>query len=174
VYGAYYNAAAHLRRAHFHPRKRGRKGKNDEKRGGIGGGDHPPMEYLKQNWIKEVEVDNKPTPQSPESQSDNDAPEQIDNSFETPSYEMDNTAIPVAAYPVSQQPLPMQVPMPMPVQMINQVPVDSNQYMDYGMSMHASEPMVFDNTAFFDPNLPVSTDMSNFQFDAYNMGQGSM
>jgi hypothetical protein len=27
--------------------------------------------------------------------------------------------------------------------------------------------MVFDNTAFFDPNLPVSTDMSNFQFDAY-------
>jgi hypothetical protein len=62
----------------------------------------------------------------------------------------------------------MQVPMPMPVQMINQDPVDSTQFnMDYGMSMHASEPMVFDNTAFFDPNLPVSTDMSNFQFDAY-------
>ncbi|CAN9105599.1 unnamed protein product [Alternaria alternata] len=170
VYGAYYNAAAHLRRAHFHPRKRGRKGKNDEKRGGIGGGDHPPMEYLKQNWIKEVEVDNKPTPQSPESQSDNDAAEQIDNSFDAPSYEIDNTAVPAAAaaYPASQQPLPMQVPMPMPVQMINQDPVDSTQFnMDYGMSMHASEPMVFDNTAFFDPNLPVSTDMSNFQFDAY-------
>ncbi|KAL1795133.1 hypothetical protein ACET3X_006949 [Alternaria dauci] len=173
VYGAYYNAAAHLRRAHFHPRKRGRKGKNDEKRGGIGGGDHPPMEYLKQNWIKEVEVDNKPTPQSPGSQSDNDAAEHIDNSFDTPSYDMDNTAVPAvapaaAAYPASQQPLPMQVPMPMPVQMINQVPVDSTQFnMDYGMSMHASEPMVFDNTAFFDPNLPVSTDMSNFQFDAY-------
>lgn len=58
VYGAYYNAAAHLRRAHFHPRKRGRKGKNDEKRGGIGGGDHPPMDYLKQHWIHEIEVDN--------------------------------------------------------------------------------------------------------------------
>lgn len=58
VYGAYYNAAAHLRRAHFHPRKRGRKGKNDEKRGGIGGGDDPPMDYLKQHWIRELEVDN--------------------------------------------------------------------------------------------------------------------
>jgi hypothetical protein len=56
VYGAYYNAAAHLRRAHFHPRKRGRKGKNDEKRGGIGGGDDPPMDYLKQNWIQETEI----------------------------------------------------------------------------------------------------------------------
>ncbi|KAI4915799.1 hypothetical protein J4E90_004245 [Alternaria incomplexa] len=165
VYGAYYNAAAHLRRAHFHPRKRGRKGKNDEKRGGIGGGDHPPMEYLKQNWIKEVEVDNKPTPQSPESASDNDASEQIDNTFDTSAYEVDNTAVPAAAYPPSQQPLPMAMPMQVP--MMDQVPIDPNQYMDYGMNMHANEPMVFDNNTFFDPNLPVPTDMSNFQFDAY-------
>jgi hypothetical protein len=57
-YGAYYNAAAHLRRAHFHPRKRGRKGKHDEKRGGIGGGDKPPMEELKQLWMKELDVPN--------------------------------------------------------------------------------------------------------------------
>lgn len=55
-YGAYYNAAAHLRRAHFHPRKRGRKGKHDEKRGGKGGGDDPPMDVLKQKWMKEVEI----------------------------------------------------------------------------------------------------------------------
>lgn len=55
-YGAYYNAAAHLRRTHFNPRKRGRgaKGKNEEKRGGKGGGDHPSMEVLKM-WMKEVE-----------------------------------------------------------------------------------------------------------------------
>ncbi|USP77135.1 uncharacterized protein yc1106_04409 [Curvularia clavata] len=162
VYGAYYNAAAHLRRAHFHPRKRGRKGRSDEKRGGIGGGDHPPMEYLKQNWIKEVEVENKPTPQSPESNSDNDAPESADNSNAdtTPSYNVDTVA---AQYPISQQPLPMP--------MISQVSVDQQpQYMDYGMSMHASEPMVFDNTPFFDPSLAAAgapTDMSNFQFDAY-------
>ena len=63
-YGAYYNAAAHLRRAHFNPRKRGRgaKGKNEEKRGGKGGGDHPSMDILKM-WMKEVEevvVENMP------------------------------------------------------------------------------------------------------------------
>jgi hypothetical protein len=58
VYGTYYNAAAHLRRAHFRRQKWGKNGNNDEKRGGIGGGDDPPMEHLKQHWIKEVEVDN--------------------------------------------------------------------------------------------------------------------
>ncbi|KZM18911.1 hypothetical protein ST47_g9942 [Ascochyta rabiei] len=70
VYGAYYNAAAHLLRAHFHPRKRGRKGKNDEKRGGIGGGDHPAMDWLKQHWIQEIEVPNFHTSTSPESEHD--------------------------------------------------------------------------------------------------------
>jgi hypothetical protein len=155
VYGAYYNAAAHLRRAHFHPRKRGRKGKNDEKRGGIGGGDHPAMEILKQHWIKEVEVDNNASPRSPDS-PDDDAPEHIDNSSYDANYDMGNTT---AAYPSSQQQLPMPI--------INQVPVDSTQYMDYGMSMHASEPMAFDNTALYGPNLAATTDMSSFQFDAY-------
>jgi len=63
-YNAYYNAAAHLRRTHFNPRKRGRgaKGKNEEKRGGKGGGDHPSMDVLKM-WMKEVEevvLDNMP------------------------------------------------------------------------------------------------------------------
>ena len=54
VYGAYYNAAAHLRRAHFHP-----KGKVDEKRGGIGGGHHTAMDWLKQYWIRELDVQNE-------------------------------------------------------------------------------------------------------------------
>ncbi|KAK5020165.1 hypothetical protein LTR60_000773 [Cryomyces antarcticus] len=55
-YGVYYNAAAHLRRAHFVPRKRGHKAKGEEKRGGIGGGDYPPIERLKsEGWLMEIE-----------------------------------------------------------------------------------------------------------------------
>jgi hypothetical protein len=58
TYGANYNAAAHLRRAHFFPckNKRGGRGKISEGRGGMGGGDEPPMDELK-NWMYEkVEV----------------------------------------------------------------------------------------------------------------------
>jgi hypothetical protein len=58
TYGANYNAAAHLRRAHFYPckNKRGGRGKVSEHRGGMGGGEEPPMEELK-NWMfEQVEV----------------------------------------------------------------------------------------------------------------------
>ena len=53
-YGAYYNAAAHLRRVHFNPKPKGRKGKSspEERRGGKGGGEWPPMDELK-NWMEE-------------------------------------------------------------------------------------------------------------------------
>jgi hypothetical protein len=62
-YGAYYNAAAHLRRIHFQPRKRGRKSKKDsEKRGGKAGGDWPAMEVLKASWMREIEVLNTDAP----------------------------------------------------------------------------------------------------------------
>jgi hypothetical protein len=55
-YNAYYNAAAHLRRVHFNPKKKGGKGKikPGESRGGKGGGDWPPMEIVKE-WMTEIE-----------------------------------------------------------------------------------------------------------------------
>ena len=58
-YNVYYNAAAHLRRAHFCPRKRGRKARGEEResRAGKAGGDWPPIEWLKANgWLEEIEV----------------------------------------------------------------------------------------------------------------------
>jgi hypothetical protein len=160
VYGAYYNAAAHLRRAHFHPRKRGRKGKNDEKRGGIGGGDHPAMDYLKQHWIKEVEIDNN-IASSPGSASD-DAADAIDNSYES-NFDIDTSA----SYPAQQ---------PMPSSMNSQVQIDPSQYINgYDLSMNPSESMMYDastlntnNFATFDTsNVAAMHDPSSFQFDAY-------
>ncbi|KAF7196546.1 hypothetical protein HII31_02274 [Pseudocercospora fuligena] len=58
-YNVYYNAAAHLRRAHFCPRKRGRKARGEEResRAGKAGGDWPPIDWLKANgWLQEIEV----------------------------------------------------------------------------------------------------------------------
>lgn len=52
LYGAYYNAAAHLRRAHF---KDSRRKKGDERRGGKNGGDWPPMSELK-CWMRETKT----------------------------------------------------------------------------------------------------------------------
>ena len=47
-----------LRRAHFNPRKRGRKAKTDaEKRGGKGCGNWPPMDILKERWMREIDED---------------------------------------------------------------------------------------------------------------------
>jgi hypothetical protein len=70
-YGAYYNAAAHLRRAHFQPKvksksKDGSKIENEgERRGAKGGGDWPPMSELK-FWMREVEtVEDSQHPDSP-------------------------------------------------------------------------------------------------------------
>ena len=56
-YGAYYNAATHLRRAHFNRREEVRS--KPEKREGKAAGDWPPMGWLKQQgWIKEILVEN--------------------------------------------------------------------------------------------------------------------
>ncbi|KAI0183302.1 hypothetical protein EV127DRAFT_414258 [Xylaria flabelliformis] len=53
-YGAYYNAAAHLRRSHFRERF-SRERKNSGANGGKGGGNWPPMQEMK-NWMQEIWV----------------------------------------------------------------------------------------------------------------------
>lgn len=81
-YGAYYNAAAHLRRAHFKPkevRANSKSLRTEEKRGGSAGGDWPPMDVLK-DWLKEVVVTGQPV--KVEEAFD---PDQIDDE----DYEMD-------------------------------------------------------------------------------------
>ncbi|MAD87616.1 MAG: hypothetical protein CL912_32050 [Deltaproteobacteria bacterium] len=90
-YGAYYNAAAHLRRAHFNPKTKGRsksqqKVDDADKRGGKGGGDEPPMTELKKYWMKEVEVRADFTTDAQQEAADESEEEGLDNSFDDPLY----------------------------------------------------------------------------------------
>ena len=59
-YCAHHNAAAHILRARFNPRRKLKELGSEEgqgKQAEKGGGDPPPMEVLK-NWMKEVEERN--------------------------------------------------------------------------------------------------------------------
>jgi hypothetical protein len=158
VYGAYYNAAAHLRRAHFHPRKRGRKGKNDEKRGGIGGGDHPAMDWLREHWIRDVEVDNNgPTPDSsPDSAGEGESDAAA---TQEPTYDMIDVSAP---YPVGQQPLPQHPPQVLQQTQMQQPP--NMIPLDYGLSdsIQPVDPVAYETFSY--------TQVNDFQFDAYGLG----
>jgi hypothetical protein len=78
-YGAYYNAAAHLRRQHFNPRVARGKGASEEKRGGKGGGDWPRMIDLKA-WFEACIV---------EDNSDNTELDHDDADFDSSAPELD-------------------------------------------------------------------------------------
>ena len=59
-YGQDYNAAAHLRRFHFHPKSETRRTNIDpeERRGGKGGGKDPPMSECRR-WMEKIKVRGK-------------------------------------------------------------------------------------------------------------------
>jgi len=100
-YGAYYNAAAHLRRAHFRPKSKSARTKSNskvedgEKRGGKGGGDWPPMSELKY-WMKEVEeqvtdctLNEEEQQEAADASDDDDA---LDNSFDDSIFSQQSTS----------------------------------------------------------------------------------
>lgn len=105
-YGAYYNAAAHLRRTHFKEKpsraKKGANGglKDDDKRGGKGGGDFPPMAELK-NWMREIWVNKDDS--KVDSDEDNDDENAVDPSNADMEIDLDNNMNPMSVeYPMAQ------------------------------------------------------------------------
>ena len=112
-YNAYYNAAAHLRRVHFHPKpKGGRKGKAKpkESRGGKGGGDSPSMDVCKM-WMDEVEdtvsLDAPPYNDNEQDDEELDSTSQTDNLQSCQAHEAQpNLAAapdtPISAYRVAE------------------------------------------------------------------------
>lgn len=163
-YYAYYNAAAHLRRFHFHPRDRNSKNSRQsstENRGGKGGGDDPPMSELKHHWIQEIEELVDRTNQSAEQQEatkdepDEDAmaDEESEDEGDTlaspadrfderqytqaiPSPLMNSTANHTARQQSQTMPPPPTKPSKVDVQEQRSLPVISNDY-------DASWPMIF-------------------------------
>ncbi|RAL61779.1 hypothetical protein DID88_002842 [Monilinia fructigena] len=180
-YGAYYNAAAHLRRAHFRPKSKGRnkssKVEDSQKRGGKAGGDWPPMSELK-NWFKEVEEPAADYIQQEEDDEEdvhenmlgispnNNAPANLDNDFSDTSMN--------GLYPSISAP-----------NYTNNITFDNSMQQNIDLSMNfagqtnfdfSSFPMNDQSVAFFDAtsSLPqvfdgqslVGVDAVNFSYDS--------
>ncbi|KAF2467584.1 uncharacterized protein BDR25DRAFT_305597 [Lindgomyces ingoldianus] len=161
IYGAYYNAAAHLRRFHFHPKKQGRKGKHDERRGGSGGGNDPPMDYLKQHWIHEVDVRNEPK------QSKKRAVQQRDSDNIDSNVTVANS-LGVNTYDASY---PSNASQPIDLPNMNMSMVEYNTFADCSLYMNSNDNSYNPSAqlaAYNDKRCSSTSDFNDFQFDAEN------
>ncbi|TGO30678.1 hypothetical protein BPAE_0004g01370 [Botrytis paeoniae] len=181
-YGAYYNAAAHLRRAHFKPKSKGRnknsKVEESQKRGGKAGGDWPPMSELK-NWFKEVEEPAADCAQQDDENNDEDMNESMLNGL-SPNHDaqtdFDNA--------INKVPIHQVYPSINTQNFANNINFDNSMQQNIDLSMNFAGQTNFDfssftmndpSVAFFDPisSLPqvfddqslVGVNTVNFPYD---------
>lgn len=175
-YGAYYNAGAHLRRAHFNPKPKGR-GKTKptakteaEGRGGKGGGDWPAMDELK-CWIREVEERVAPSDLVLEEQqemADASDEDMLDGSFDNTVYSQPSLSISNSPYTPNESfqqtsPIPNNynylstntidhdlIGMQMPVELSQQNPcMDSSMYLSPVQTQFPISTSTFASTDHF-------------------------
>ncbi|KAK3675518.1 hypothetical protein LTR78_004601 [Recurvomyces mirabilis] len=151
-YNVYYNAAAHLRRAHFCPRKRGRKARGEEResRAGKAGGDWPPIEWLKANgWLKEIEVLSSQfyTSQVLPSQHDDELPDDMLNEDEDFEFTADSH-FDIHDAALAAEGLGLQIPALPPYQQ------SADFFLGYLTPIETSAQMCFPTNAFTNLQAP--------------------
>ncbi|KAL6911166.1 hypothetical protein GGI43DRAFT_379095 [Trichoderma evansii] len=113
-YGAYYNAAAHLRRAHFNPH-----------RGGKASGDWPPMSLLK-DWMREVR------------QSVAEVSGDVDNEMSSDGEEEEDVKQP------SARTVPLAAIPPAPVMELPSIPINSGHVSASSVSSMTVSPNIME------------------------------
>ncbi|CCU75542.1 hypothetical protein BGHDH14_bgh04406 [Blumeria hordei DH14] len=165
-YNAYYNAAAHLRRAHFMPKVKGRsknKRQESDKRGGKGGGDWPSMTELK-FWMRDVQ---ETAPEiSRGIRVDGDASnEEPENNQEKEAYYLPPAASP---FKTADQSISDEIQTsPDPVSLLSTPNVSNGGTTDVPLDLLKVPNSCIDN--LYDMTTPFSQDLSSLLMPSYIM-----